>query len=399
MPWTEADVDQHMKGLSPHQKKVWVAAANSALEECQHKGGTQCDAHAIRVANAAAGQVKALTADSALLRVAKRDDTSPAEGERKYGDVTFADEKNKKYPIDTEEHVRAALSYWGKPENRAKYSPEDQKTITARIHAAARRFGIDASDDARKKQAPTIPLWHRAFHPETVTDLAGDGVCGRVRGIALVYDVVDEHGTTFQRGCLEKTAERVRGGKVKLYWDHGDSARSGAYDTDLHIGIVRSLEDVQLPDGTWAAMIEADIFDTPMGREKHAYLKTVLQAGGETGLSIGMREHPRGYPVRGQDGQPVLRITEAHLREISITAEPSVPGTRVLHVRHREAAPSEAVAPSVPTPPADERDATPSVAVDRAAEAQGPRMATMEERVAAVRHSYALEAYHHATEA
>ena len=37
----------------------------------------------------------------------KRDDTDPDDGERKYGDVEFADPVNNKYPIDSEEHVRA----------------------------------------------------------------------------------------------------------------------------------------------------------------------------------------------------------------------------------------------------------------------------------------------------
>jgi len=79
--------------------------------------------------------------------VAKREDVSPSEGKSKYGDVTYADETNKKYPLDTEAHARAALSYWGMPKNRAKYSSEDQKKIGARIRSAAKKFGISISDD------------------------------------------------------------------------------------------------------------------------------------------------------------------------------------------------------------------------------------------------------------
>ena len=41
----------------------------------------------------------------------RRDDVSPKEGKREYGDVTFADETNKKYPIDSPKHIRAAWSY------------------------------------------------------------------------------------------------------------------------------------------------------------------------------------------------------------------------------------------------------------------------------------------------
>jgi phage I-like protein len=82
-----------------------------------------------------------------VMAIEKREDTSPGEGKGKYGDVKFADEKNKKYPIDTEAHVRAALSYWGQAKNRDKYSAEDQKTIGGRIRAAAKKLGIGTSDD------------------------------------------------------------------------------------------------------------------------------------------------------------------------------------------------------------------------------------------------------------
>ena len=92
-----------------------------------------------------------ITAD-ALDAIAKRDDASPKEGEHKYGDVTFADEKNKKYPIDTPEHVRAALSYWGQAGNKEKYEKEDQDTITERIHAAAKKFKIgDYAQDSERE--------------------------------------------------------------------------------------------------------------------------------------------------------------------------------------------------------------------------------------------------------
>ncbi len=44
-------------------------------------------------------------------KIDRRDDVSPSEGEHKYGDVNgstirFADPTNKKYPIDTPEHVK-----------------------------------------------------------------------------------------------------------------------------------------------------------------------------------------------------------------------------------------------------------------------------------------------------
>lgn len=78
-------------------------------------------------------------------KVAEREDVSEAEEARakeKYGDVNYADEKNTKYPLDTEAHVRAAASYFGMPKNRGKYSAEDQKKIDAKIASAKKKFGI-----------------------------------------------------------------------------------------------------------------------------------------------------------------------------------------------------------------------------------------------------------------
>ena len=63
----------------------------------------------------------------------KREDIYKNRGLYKYGDVKFADPVNGKYPIDTEEHIRAAWSYIHMPRNYEKYTPEDVETIKKRI--------------------------------------------------------------------------------------------------------------------------------------------------------------------------------------------------------------------------------------------------------------------------
>src|SRR4029077_9472170 len=102
-----------------------------------------------------------------VMAIEKREDVSPGEGKSKYGDVTFADAKNKKYPLDTEAHVRAALSYWGMPKNRAKYSAEDQKTIGGKIRAAAKKLGIGEDDDDGDKTESSL------VYAATSVDLEG----------------------------------------------------------------------------------------------------------------------------------------------------------------------------------------------------------------------------------
>lgn len=75
-------------------------------------------------------------------KISKRKDVSPKEGEHEYGDVNFADETNKKYPLDSPSHVRSAWSYINMPKNAAKYSSEEVAAIKKKI-AAAWRDKID----------------------------------------------------------------------------------------------------------------------------------------------------------------------------------------------------------------------------------------------------------------
>ncbi len=68
-----------------------------------------------------------------------RSDVTPADKKRavaEYGNVRYADPANKKYPIDTEEHIRAAWSYIGMPKNQAKYKSGQVASIKRKIISA-----------------------------------------------------------------------------------------------------------------------------------------------------------------------------------------------------------------------------------------------------------------------
>jgi Family of unknown function (DUF6582) len=65
-----------------------------------------------------------------------------------YGNVTYADpgyqkDKKKRYPLDTEAHVRAAWSYIHQSDNRGFYTAEQLRLIEGRIRGAGKRFGIN----------------------------------------------------------------------------------------------------------------------------------------------------------------------------------------------------------------------------------------------------------------
>ena len=76
-------------------------------------------------------------------KIDRREDVNPEYGENKYGAVKFADPVNNKYPIDTEEHVRAAWSYINHEDNAAKYDKDEVELIKDRIKKAAKQFDIE----------------------------------------------------------------------------------------------------------------------------------------------------------------------------------------------------------------------------------------------------------------
>lgn len=78
--------------------------------------------------------------------IERRDDVNPKEGVREYGDVRFADSTNRKYPIDTPEHVRAAWSYINHQDNAAKYDANGVQTIKNRIKTAAQKLGVEIDE-------------------------------------------------------------------------------------------------------------------------------------------------------------------------------------------------------------------------------------------------------------
>jgi HK97 family phage prohead protease len=73
------------------------------------------------------------------------------DSKKPYGDVTYADpgyqkDKKKRYPLDTEEHVRAAWSYINQEANAKKYSAQQLASIKSKIKTAMTKFGIKADE-------------------------------------------------------------------------------------------------------------------------------------------------------------------------------------------------------------------------------------------------------------
>lgn len=68
-----------------------------------------------------------------------------------YGDVKYADpgyktDGKKRYPLDSEGHVRSAWSYINMPKNQKGYTATQVSSIKGRIKSAASKFGIEISE-------------------------------------------------------------------------------------------------------------------------------------------------------------------------------------------------------------------------------------------------------------
>jgi hypothetical protein len=79
-------------------------------------------------------------------KIRRRRDADPEEGIEKYGNTTFADPTNNKYPIDTPGRIKAAWAYIHQPRNAEKYTAGELRTIRARIRAAAKTRKVALPD-------------------------------------------------------------------------------------------------------------------------------------------------------------------------------------------------------------------------------------------------------------
>lgn len=80
--------------------------------------------------------------DNCGMTILPHHDVNPDEGIRRYGDVTFADPVNNRYPVDTPEHIHAAWSDIHHERDAAFYSPEEVTCLERRIQEAAAAQGI-----------------------------------------------------------------------------------------------------------------------------------------------------------------------------------------------------------------------------------------------------------------
>lgn len=171
------------KGLDPK-----AAAAACAKADQQVKATSLCEGAlaALEGLNSASGNwVEATAVDS--LAVTLTGGKKPF-GNVRYADPGFQSDGKKRYPLDTEEHVRASLSHISQAKYQAEYADEDYATVRRAIESEAKKKGIQVADKDKVAAAAVsepgvlalaaaeVAMRHGPFngshaHPHTMIDV------------------------------------------------------------------------------------------------------------------------------------------------------------------------------------------------------------------------------------
>jgi Escherichia/Staphylococcus phage prohead protease len=104
--------------------------------------------HSPAYSGAAIEGVRSVHVDEVLTRLRRGDPKAPYGPKSKvtYADPGWLPDGKARYPLDTEAHCRAAISYLSQKKNAAKYSADQLAKMWAKIRAAAKKFGIEMAD-------------------------------------------------------------------------------------------------------------------------------------------------------------------------------------------------------------------------------------------------------------
>lgn len=189
-----------------------------------------------------------------------------------YGDVPYADpgyqqDKQKRYPLDTAAHVKAAWSYINMPKNASQYSSEQLASIKDKIKAAAKKFGIEISDSQNSAQPPPMRDGIRGVFPLEVRAVGDDGFSGMptLFGHFAVFNRWTEIDSLWEGrfmesiapGAFKKSFQEHRG-RMRCLFQHGKDPQVG----DKVLGPIRELrEDDE------GAYYEVPLYDTSYNRD------------------------------------------------------------------------------------------------------------------------------------
>lgn len=234
-----------------------------------------------------------------------------------YADPGYQSDKQKRYPLDSAGHVRAAWSYINMPKNAAQYSPAQVGSIKSAIKAAAKTFSVTITEDEKNsddgagdefRSYPTenlIRLAVRSHQPPSIKS-------GRtLYGMAVVYDQPAEvrswEGTFIEQvhqGAARKTIAES-GDSIRCLFNHGMDPSIG----EKPLGRPQVMEDRS--DGVY---VEVPVAETSYGDD----ILALVDAGAIDGWSYRFSV-PKGKETwtraKSRDGLPQRSIHELKMPE------------------------------------------------------------------------------------
>ena len=273
-----------------------------------------------------------------------------ADSSKPYGDVAYADpgyqsDGKKRYPIDSEEHCRAAWSYINQAGNAAKYSPEHLASIKSRIRSAGKKYGIEFADTASRSEddfevaVRSSDVFMRSF---ALQDLAvrsgGDG--RTVEAYAAVFDlpaeIKDGQGNYIEvidRAAFNRTINN-NSHRVGVFYNHGMNLHGQPSDR----GSVPIGTPLEIRADDKGLLTVTRYNETPLADE----ILEVIKTGGIAGYSFTgrlIRSDPNRPPRGGfgrdiRTGQlPTVRRHELGLAEYGPTPMPAYSQAAIVGVR------------------------------------------------------------------
>jgi phage head maturation protease len=273
-----------------------------------------------------------------------------ADSKKPYGDVTYADPKNGKYPIDTEAHARAAWAYINMPKNAAAY-PLNGVTLSEvkdRIMAACKKFGIDVSDGDSPGDSPgradsAAPMW-RPFPISDISVRSGrkgkivTAYCAVFNTPAEIHDHDGDYSEELDPVVFNKAISDARPQGTRANWrcgvfyNHGMTILGTPSDRhSIPLGIPMDVSTDQVGVRT-----DSEFHNSEFAQE----IIEGLESGAIPGFSFSGRflrstpRIPRGGFQRRRDGSlPTVRRMESTLREYGPTPFPAYKEAAVIGVR------------------------------------------------------------------
>lgn len=265
-------------------------------------------------------------------------------GDVQYADPGYQDDGKKRYPLDSEEHCRAAWSYINMPKNARQYSAKELDQIKGRISAALKKYGVNVagSDEQNSGYAVTeVDTFDSTVSPpadwfdnpslkqRTPLQVTGDG---RVFGHLAAWN--ECHRDVTMRECvlaprtklgyrpfhlgstLTSDGQLVRTGKITM--DTGHAPISWNYsnvvrhydDTGYEIATVRAGED---EFGIWVAgALVPEATTKQAAKLRRSPLSGDWRAvQGNLELTAALAVNFPAFPVYAMDNEERLALTAA----------------------------------------------------------------------------------------